>query len=301
MHRALGIDRVAPPAEGFDPVPIGYKLAGPSRSTNGETVHGQLHRRRPLRPAEAHRGAGGEGCYLDCAHLSRSRREGSHPKRLPQRRCRHRWRLPLGDACLGRGLVHRRSYGRVDPALRRQAEAQLVRHPRHSRQSQGRNARQRRGAGGSGLSRRLSAGSCALMRPRRDRALLEPISPAGHLNARGDPTCRGREAGQVLASRSGSDALEASTIHHATTTDTVPVVRSIRTAVPAGSVSPAMARGSASSEATISPSSLNSLLFRGTPRTRIVWPCPEPMLTSRPSLAIESVTPGGAVVASAGM
>jgi hypothetical protein len=28
MHHALGTDRVSPQAEGFDPFPIGYKLAG---------------------------------------------------------------------------------------------------------------------------------------------------------------------------------------------------------------------------------------------------------------------------------
>jgi hypothetical protein len=59
-------------------------------------------------------------------------------------------------------------------------------------------------------------------------------------------------------------------IHHSSATATLLVVRSIRTSVPAGNVSPAMENGSASLEVTISPCSLNVLLFRGTPRTKIV-------------------------------
>ena len=54
-----------------------------------------------------------------------------------------------GNPRLSRGLVHRRSYSRVDPAFRCQAEAHLVRYPHHGRQSAGRDARQRQDAGGS--------------------------------------------------------------------------------------------------------------------------------------------------------
>jgi hypothetical protein len=44
---------------------------------------------------------------------------------------------------------------------------------------------------------------------------------------------------------------------------------------------------------------LEPLTIQGDPRTTIVRPCPDPMLLNRPSLATESVTPGGALVARA--
>src|SRR5262249_52793261 len=81
----------------------------------------------------------------------------------------------------------------------------------------------------------------------------------------------------------------------------LPVTRLIVILVAAGRILPATTNGSASSEKTCSPLSRKLLLFNGTPRTTIVCPCPESMLSNRPSLATDSVTPGGAVVASSGI
>jgi hypothetical protein len=81
---------------------------------------------------------------------------------------------------------------------------------------------------------------------------------------------------------------------HPPDTDVAPVRRSIHTPVSAGRTPPATANGSASFETITSPCTSTLLLFNGTLRTTIVWPCPEPMRSNLPSLA----SPGDAVVAS---
>ena len=57
---------------------------------------------------------------------------------------------------------------------------------------------------------------------------------------------------------------------HSLDTITSPVAKLIRTLVPAGRASLATTNGAASSATTISPCNSNVLLFRGTPRTKIV-------------------------------
>jgi hypothetical protein len=58
--------------------------------------------------------------------------------------------------------------------------------------------------------------------------------------------------------------------YHSLDTITSPVAKLIRTLVPVGRASLATTNGAASSETTISPCNSNVLLFRGTPRTKIV-------------------------------
>jgi len=84
-------------------------------------------------------------------------------------------------------------------------------------------------------------------------------------------------------------------------TATSPVARWNRTAIPAHRISPATENAWASSDITTSPAARGSCCAGGHRGPGSSDRASEPMRSRRPSLASESATPGGAVVARAGM